>query len=136
MVRVPFVGLLTFLLLSTPALARNRPGAALGAPAAAPAALAVSVSETTDAVRIRVQVVGAIEPGSLDVGFEGRKAIVSARDADGRPLRAQTVQLPAAVVEDGATADSDAEDALVITLRKQRAPGPPGSQGDPGSTAR
>ena len=133
MVRVPFVGLLTFLLLSTPALARNRPGAA---PAAAPAALAVSVSETTDAVRIRVQVVGAIEPGSLDVGFEGRKAIVSARDADGRPLRAQTVQLPAAVVEDGATADSDAEDALVITLRKQRAPGPPGSQGDPGSTAR
>jgi hypothetical protein len=114
MSRAPFVGLLTWFLVSA-AVVAARPGLT-----ASPASLEVSVSETPDAVRVRVQVVGEIEPGSLEVGFEGRKAIVSARDADGRPIRAQPVQLPAPVVEDGATADVDADDALVITLRKQR----------------
>jgi hypothetical protein len=114
MSHVALAGLLTWMLLSTPLAIRH----GLAAPTAA---LEVSVSETPDTVRLRVQVVGEIEPGSLEVGFEGRKAIVSARDANGRPIRAQTVELPALVVEDGATADAAAEDALVITLRKQRA---------------
>lgn len=128
MSRIALFGLLT-LLLSSPARGEPPP-ASPGLDGAA--ALAVSVSETADAVRVRVQVTGTIEPGSLEVGFEGRKAIVSARDAGGRPLPPQTVQLPAAVVEEGATADTDADDALVITLRKQR----PGAERGTGSAAR
>jgi len=117
MIRVSSIGLLT-LLVALPLHAEPLPGSP---EPGGTAALTVSISETPDAVRLRVQVMGAIEPGSVEVGFEGRKAIVSARDLDGRPIRPQTVQLPAAVVEDGATADVDADDALVITLRKQRA---------------
>jgi len=60
----------------------------------------------------------------VDLGLKGRKAIISARDADGRAIRAARVQLPAQVMEDGATAEADSDDVLVITLRKQRTAAP------------
>jgi hypothetical protein len=104
-------------------------------PGSAAAALAVSVSETPDAVRLRIQASGEIEPGSVEVRFAGRKAVVLARDAEGRAIRSHPVRLPAPVVEEGASADYDAEDALVMTLRKQaaQAAAPPG---DPQAAAR
>ena len=100
------------------------------APGHAPAKLTVSVSETPDAVRLRIQATGDIEPGSLEVRFGGRKAVVLARDAEGRLVRSRPLHLPATVVEDGASADYDAEDALVMTLPKQatvQVPAPPGN---------
>ena len=115
---LPLIGFLAWLLLTSPAVARER-----GADGP-PASLTATVSETADTVRVRVQVLGEIEPGSLEVGFEGRKAIISARDAGGRPIRAARVQLPAQVMEDGATAQADSDDVLVITLRKQRTAAP------------
>jgi hypothetical protein len=91
------------------------------------------VSETPNAVRLRIQASGDIEPGSVEVRFAGRKAVVLARDAKGRAIRSQPVRLPAAVVEEGASADYDAEDALVMTLRKQAAAQAAAPPGGPGS---
>jgi hypothetical protein len=104
-------------------------------PGPAAAALAVSVSETPDAVRLRIRASGEIAPGSVEVRFAGGKAVVLARDAEGRAIRSQRVRLPAPVVEDEASADYDADDALVMTLRKQaaQAVAPPG---DPEAAAR
>ena len=87
--------------------------------APASAALTASVSDTPDAVRLRIQASGAVEPGSVEVRFAGRKAAVLARDAEGRAIRSQPLRLPAPVVEEGSSADYDADGALVITLRKQ-----------------
>ncbi len=84
-----------------------------------PAALELTVSESGDAVHLRIQATGDIEPGSVEVRFSGSKVIVLARDTRGRTIRSQRVRLPAPVVEDGVTADYDDEDALVMTLRKQ-----------------
>ena len=105
-------------------------------PGPAAAALAVSVSETPDAVRLRIQASGDIEPGSVEVRFAGRKAVVRARDAEGRAIRSQRVHLPALVVEEGASADYDAENALVMTLRKQGAAQAAAPPGDPEAAAR
>jgi hypothetical protein len=100
------------------------------------AALAVSVSETPDTVRLRIRASGAIEPGSVEVRFGRRKAVVLARDAEGRPVRSRSVHLPALVVEDGASAEYDADDALVMTLPKQATAQVPAPPGDPEAAAR
>jgi hypothetical protein len=105
-------------------------------PGPASAALAVSVSETPDAVRLRIQASGEIAPGSVEVRFAGRKAVVLARDTEGRVIRSQPVRLPAPVVEKGASADYDAEDALVMTFRKQAAAQAAAPPGDPEAAAR
>jgi hypothetical protein len=119
------------------------PGGSFGEPTATPddpgpssAALAVSVSDTPDAVHLRIQASGDIEPGSIEVRFAGRKAVVLARDPEGRLIRSQPVRLPAPVVEDGASADYDAEDALVMTLRKQAPAQAAVPLGDPEAAAR
>jgi len=112
--------LLSVLLLS-PERSIGDPGAAADDRRPVPAALTVSVSETSDAVRLRILASGDIEPGSVEVRFAGRKAMVRARDLQGRAVRSRSVRLPAPVVEEGASADYDAEDALVMTLRKQTA---------------
>jgi hypothetical protein len=125
-------------LLMSPGKSLSDPGATPAArgPGPAPAALAVSVSETPDAVRLRIQASGDVEPGSVEVRFAGRKAVVLARDAEGRAIRSQRVRLPAPVVEEGASADYDAEDALVMTLRKQAAAQAAAPPGDPEAAAR
>ena len=82
-------------------------------------ALAVSVSETPDAVLLHIRALGDVEPGSVEVRFAGRKTVVLARDAMGRPIRSQPLRLPEPVVEEGASADYDGDGALVMTLRKQ-----------------
>jgi hypothetical protein len=105
-------------------------------PGPAAAALAVSVSETPDAVRLRIQASGDIAPGSVEVRFAGRKAVVLARDAEGRAIRSPPVRLPAPVVEEGASAAYDAEDALVMTLRKRAAAQAAAPPGDPEAAAR
>ena len=88
-------------------------------PGPASAALVVSVSETADAVLLHIHASGAVEPGSVEVRFAGRKAVVLARDAEGRPIRSQALRLPEPVVEEGSSAAYDADGALVMTLRKQ-----------------
>jgi hypothetical protein len=125
-------------LLMSPGRSLSDPGATPAAhgPGPAAAALAVSVSETPDAVRLRIQASGEIEPGSVEVRFAGGKAVVLARDAEGRAIRSQRVRLPAPVVEEGASADYDAEDALVMTFRKQAAAQAAAPPGDPEAAAR
>jgi hypothetical protein len=111
----PAPAILLGLVLLAPGMSFGEPPAPQDSPSAT---LALSVSETADAVLLRIRGSGDIEPGSLDVRFAGRKAVVLARDAKGRTVRSQRVQLPSAVVEDEASADYEADDTLVLTLRK------------------
>jgi len=86
----------------------------------ASAVLTTSVSETPDVVRLCIRALGDVEPGSVEIRFMGRKAIVRARNADGRAIRlSQPFRLPARVVEEPSSADYDADGALVMTFRKQ-----------------
>ena len=114
------------------------PGASASDPRPAPAAAALtaSVSETPDAVRVRIQASGDVEPGSVEVRFAGRKAVVLARDAEGQAIRSQPLRLPAPVVEEGSSADYDADGALVITLLKQATAQDAGPTGDAEAAAR
>ena len=86
-------------------------------------AFTVSVSETPDAVQLRIRARRDVEPGSVEVRFAGRKAVVLARDTEGRPVRSRALRLPERVIEEGPTAEYDTDDALVVTLRKQVAAG-------------
>jgi len=106
------------------------------APAPAAAALTASVSDTPDAVRLRIQASGDVEPGSVEVRFAGRKAVVLARDAEGQAIRSQPLRLPAPVVEEGSSADYDADGALVITLLKRATAQDAGPTGDAEAAAR
>ena len=99
-------------------------------PVPAAAALTASVSDTPDAVRVRIQASGDVEPGSVEVRFAGRKAVVLARDAEGQAIRSQPLRLPAPVVEEGSSADYDADGALVITLLKRATAQDAGPTGD------
>ena len=116
---------LLFVLLILPGTSASDPGSA-----SAPAALTASVTDTPDAVRLRIQASGDVEPGSVEVRCAGRKAVVLARDAEGRAIRSQSLRLPAPVVEEGASADYDADGALVITLPKQVTAQDAGPTGD------
>jgi len=105
-------------------------------PGAVSAALAVSVSETPDAILLRIQASGDVEPGSVEVQFAGREAVVLARDADGRRIRSQPLRLPERVVEEGSSAGYDADGALVMMLRKQTTAQEAGPASDPEAAAR
>jgi len=83
------------------------------------AALAVSASETPDAIVLRIEVSGDVEPGSVEVRFAGREAVVLARDGEGRPVRSALLRLAGPVIEEGASAGYGADGALVMTLRKR-----------------
>src|SRR5256885_4149540 len=126
-------GLLLFGLLTSPRGSASDPGASPDDRGSAPAsaALAASVSETPDAVRLRIQASGDVEPGSIEVRFAGRKAIVLARDAEGRAIRSQPLRLPAAVLEEGSSAEHDTDGALLLTLRKHATAQDAGPTGDP-----
>jgi hypothetical protein len=128
--------LLLLVLLTSPAVSASDPGAAPDDRRPAPAALTVSVSETPDAVRLRIQSSGDVEPGSVEVKFAGRKAVVLARDAEGRTIRSHPLRLPAPVVEEGASADYDADGALVVTLRKRVTARGASATGDAAAAAR
>ena len=105
-------------------------------PGPARAALTVFVSETPGAVLLHIQASGGVEPGSVEVRFAGRKALVRARDATGRPIRSHPLRLPERVVEEGASADYHGVGALVVTLPKQATAQDAGRTGDPGTSAR
>src|SRR5262245_43495581 len=83
------VPLLLSVLLMSPGRCVGDPGDTPNTSSTAPASatLTVSVSETTDSVRLRISASGDIEPGSLEVRFADRKAFVLARDAEGRPIQ-------------------------------------------------
>src|SRR5436309_3472730 len=98
--------------------------------------MTMAVSDTPDGVRLRIQASGDVEPGSVEVRFAGRKAVVLARDAEGRAIRSQPLRLTAPVVEEGSSADYDADGALVMTLRKQNTAQDAGPTGDPEAAAR
>ena len=81
-------------------------------------ALATSVCETPDVVRLRILASGDVDPGSVEIRFLGPQAIVLARGADGRVIRSPPFRLPARIVEVGSSADYDADGTLVMTLRR------------------
>ncbi len=124
------------LLLVLPEWSSGEPPAPPDDPGTPSGALAVSVSDTLDAVHVRIKALGDVEPGSVEFRFAGRKAVVLARDLEGRQIRSQPVRLPAAVVEDGASAAYDAEDALVMTLRKRSPAQAAAPLDEPGAAAR
>ena len=113
--------LLLLVLLMLVATAASDPGdaAADRRPGPASAALAVFIAEMPDAVRLHIQASEDIEAGSVEVRFSGRKMVVLARDPEGRPIRSQSLRLSEPVVEEGSSAEYDADGALVMTLRKQ-----------------
>jgi len=129
---------LLFVLLTSPRGSASDPGAAAvdRGPGPASGALTVSVSETPDAVRLHVQASGDVEPGSVEVRFAGRKAVVLARDAEGRAIRSQPLRLPAPVLEEGSSADYDTDGALLLTLRKHATAQDARPTADPHATAR
>ena len=122
---------LLFGLLMLPGPSVSDPG-----PAPASAALTASVSETPEGVRLRIQASGDVKSGSVEVKFAGRKAVVLARDAEDRAIRSEPLRLPAPVVEEGSSADYDADGALVITLRKWATARDAGATGDAEAAAR
>ena len=127
---------LLFVLLTSPRGSASDPGTAAVDPGPASGALTVSVSETPDAVLLHIRASGDVEPGSVEVRFAGRKAVVLARDAERRAIRSQPLRLPEPVVEEGSSADYYADGALVVTLRKQATPQDAGPTGDPEAAAR
>ena len=118
MKRSRVAGAFLLLVLLTSRGSASDPAADHG-PGPASAALAVSVSETPDAVLLHVRASGDVEPGSVEVRFARRKTVVLARDVMGRSIRSQPLRLPEPVVEEGASADYDGDGALVMTLHKQ-----------------
>ncbi len=131
-------GAFLLLILLTSAGSASDPGTPPGdrGAGAASAALAVSVRETPDAILLRIQASGDVEPGSVEVRFAGQKTVVLARDAERRPIRSQPLRLPEPVLEEGSSAVYDAEGALVITLRKQATAQDGRPTGDPEAAAR
>jgi len=131
-------GAFLLLVLLTPGGSAGDPGTSPDdrGPGAASAALAVSVSDTPDAILLRVEASGDVAPGSVEVRFGGRKTVVLARDAEGRRIRSQPLRLPEPVVEEGASAGYDTDGALVITLRKQATARDAGPAGEPEAAAR
>ena len=115
-------------LLTSPGGSASDPGAAPDDRGPAPASAALAA--------LRIQASGDVEPGSVEVRFAGRKAVVLARDAEGRAIRSQPLRLPEPVVEEGSSADYDADGALVITLRKQATAQDAGPTGDAKAAAR
>jgi len=87
-----------------------------------PAALAVSVSETAEAVLLHIRASGDVEPGSVEIRLARDKAVVVARDSEKRAIRSQPTRLPAPVVEEGSTAYYEDDGALVMMLQKQPPP--------------
>ena len=112
---------LLFVLLTSPrgSASDQGAGAVEHGPGSASGALTVSVSETPDAVLLYIRASGDIEPGSVEVRFAGRKAVVLARDAEARAIRSKPLRLPEPVVEEGSSADDYVDGALVVTLPKQ-----------------
>jgi HSP20 family molecular chaperone IbpA len=120
--RMSFVfGALLLVILTTSSGSAGNPGASRDDRGCdtTPTALAVSVSETPEAIVLHVRASGDVEPESVEVRFAGRKAIMLARDAEGRPIRSQPLRLPEPVVEEGSSAGYDADGVLVVTLPKQ-----------------
>jgi HSP20 family molecular chaperone IbpA len=134
--RVACAFLLLILLTSTGSASDPNAGSDERGPGAASTSLAVSVSETPDAILLRIQASGDVEPDSVEVRFAGRETVVLARDADGRRIRSRHLRLPEPVIEEGASAAYDADGALVMTFRKQATAEDAGSAGDPEAAAR
>ena len=91
------------------------------------AALGVSIGETPEAVRLRIQPSEDVEVGSVEVRFEDHAAVVVASDSKGRPIRSRSLRLPEPVIEEGVSAEYDADGTLVVMLRKRSAAGDAGS---------
>ena len=123
--------LLFILLTSTGSASDPTAGSDERGPGAASTSLSVSVSETPDAILLRIQASGDVEPDSVEVRFAGRETVVLARDADGRRIRSRPLRLPEPVIEEGSSAAYDADGALVMTFRKEAGP-----MGDPDAAPR
>jgi hypothetical protein len=134
--RVAGAFLLLILLTSTESASDPNAGPSDRGPDAASTSLTVSFSETPDAILLRIQGSGDVEPDSVEVRFAGRETVVLARDADGRRIRSRPLRLPEPVIEEGSSAAYDADGALVMTFRKQATAEDAGSAGDPEAAAR
>ena len=125
------------MLVSLVLLASVGTAAAAGCgPDPASGALAVFIAEMPDAVRLHIETSEDVEAGSVEVRFSGRKMVVLARDAEGRPIRSQSLRLAEPVVEEGSSAGYDAGGALVMTLRKQTTAQDAEPANDPEAAAR
>jgi hypothetical protein len=128
--------LLFILVTSTRSASDPDAGPSDHGPVAASTSLAVSVSETPDAILLRIQASGDVEPDSVEVRFAGRETVVLARDADGRRIRSRPLRLPGPVMEEGSSAAYDADGALVMTFRKEATAGDAGPMGEPDAAVR
>jgi len=130
-------GALVLLVFLVTGRSASDPGAGSDAhgPSPASTALAISVSETPDAVLLHIQASGDVEPGSVEVRLAGRNAVVRARDVAGRPIHSKPLGLPEPVAEEGSSADYDADGGLVVTLPKQATVRDAGSTGAPEAAA-
>jgi hypothetical protein len=121
-------GLLFVLLVSGGSVSNVRAGRDECGPGAA---LAVSASETPDAILLRIEVSGDVEPGSVEVRFAGRRrSCWRAMEGPAGPLGTPSPRR--AVIEEGASAGYGADGALVMTLRKRATvqSAPPTREGD------
>src|SRR5262249_23102810 len=112
-------GFLLFILLAAGRSASD-PGAGPDAHGHGPsAALAVSISETPEAVLLHIQAAPEVEPGAVEGRLSRRQAGGRGGGGAGGADRSRPLALPEPVVEEGASADYDADGVFVLTLPKQ-----------------
>jgi HSP20 family molecular chaperone IbpA len=90
------------------------------------AMLDVTVSETAEAVEVRVFLASDLDPGSVEVQLDDSQVVVVARDADGRRRRSRPVKVSAPLEEGDSRADYGPDGWLTVTVPKRvRSPGRP-----------
>jgi hypothetical protein len=94
---------------------------AAGAPVerAPDAALDVTVSETAEAVEVRVFLASDLDPGSVEVQLGDRQVVVVARDAEGHRLRSAPIKVSAPLEEGDSRADYGPDGWLTVTVPKR-----------------
>jgi len=81
--------------------------------------LDVSVSETADAVEVRVFLAADLDPGSVEVQLGDRQVVVVARDADGRRRRSRPIPVSDPLEEGDSRADYGPDGWLTVTVPKR-----------------
>jgi HSP20 family molecular chaperone IbpA len=82
--------------------------------------LRVAVTETADAVRLRIVATAEVVPGSVEVQLAGRDVWVVARGTGGRAIRSEAIRLAEPAAEAGAAAEYEEDGSLTVTLPKAR----------------
>jgi hypothetical protein len=83
------------------------------------AALDVTVSETAEAVEVRVFLASDLDPGSVEVQLGDRQVVVVARDADGHRRRSRPITVSAPLEEGDSRADYGPDGWLTVKVPKR-----------------